>query len=111
VQSNAAEPTTRISEVDHMRQFYAYILSSKSRNLYVGVTNGLEKRVWQHRNGLSKFTAKYRINRLVYYEVFEEPMAAIIREKQLKRFLRAEKIALIQRGNPAWDDLAENWFK
>src|SRR5579885_2079348 len=93
-----------------MRQYYAYIVASRSRRLYNGVSNDLMRRLWEHRNGFSHFTAKYKINRLVYFEIFEDPTAAIIREKQIKHMLRAEKIALIEAKNPAWDDLAEDWF-
>jgi len=93
-----------------MRQFYTYIVASKSRCLYIGVTNDLERRMFQHITGESIHTARYRINRLVYYEVFAEPMAAINREKRLKLLLREHKVALIERENPAWDDLAEGWF-
>ncbi|HXT18038.1 MAG TPA: GIY-YIG nuclease family protein [Gemmatimonadaceae bacterium] len=94
-----------------MRQYYAYILASKSRNLYNGISNDLLRRMWEHRNGLCTFTSRYKINRLVYYEVFDEAMFAIIREKQIKHMLRAQKIALIERTNPAWDDLANEWFE
>ncbi|HTE44031.1 MAG TPA: GIY-YIG nuclease family protein [Gemmatimonadaceae bacterium] len=87
------------------RQFYVYILASKSRRLYVGVTSNLERRLTEHRLGLSRFTAGYRINRLVYVETYQRPMTAIIREKQLKGWSRAKKIALVTKGNPAWDDL------
>jgi putative endonuclease len=93
-----------------MRQFYVYIAASRSRVLYVGVTNNLERRMWEHRNGFGTFTGKYRVNRLVHFEVFEHPMTAIKREKRLKKFYRAEKIALIESGNPLWNDLAKDWF-
>jgi putative endonuclease len=74
------------------------------------MTNSLERRMWEHKNGFSPFTARYRINRLVYFEVFPHPMAAIIREKQLKRLSRAEKIVLIEKDNCRLDDLARDWF-
>ena len=88
-----------------MRQYWVYILASRSRVLYIGVTNNLELRVAQHRQGLHGFTAKYRITRLVYYETTTDVVAAITREKVLKRWSRARKIALIQSMNPTWDDL------
>ncbi len=93
-----------------MRRYYTYILASRSRRLYIGVTNDLERRMFQHVTGSSDFTARYRITRLVYYEVAEHPMAAIEREKHLKTLLRSRKIKLIESANPAWDDLAEGWF-
>ena len=93
-----------------MRQFYVYILASKSRTLYVGVTNNLERRVWEHRHNLGNFTSRYRITRLVYYEILPHPMMAIRRETRLKKLYRAQKIALIEAGNPLWNDLAADWF-
>jgi putative endonuclease len=88
-----------------MRQYWVYILASRSRVLYIGVTNNLELRVARHRQGLHGFTAKYRITRLVYYETTTDVVAAITREKVLKRWSRARKVALIQSMNPTWDDL------
>ena len=88
-----------------------YILSSRSRCLYVGVTNNLERRLYEHRQGQVKFTSKYRINRLMYYEVFADPTSAITREKVIKDFRRSKKIALIESCNSLWQDLAADWFK
>jgi putative endonuclease len=96
--------------VGGMRQFFVYILASKSHRLYVGVTNNLERRLWEHRAGWSSFTARYRINRLVYWETRPHPMQAIRREKAIKHLSRAEKIALIEATNPRWKDLADGWF-
>ena len=93
-----------------MRQYYVYILASKSRRLYIGMTNDLLRRVYQHRFEKQHHTSRYRIDRLVYFEVFGEPMNAIEREKRLKRFLRSKKTALVEAANPAWDDLAADWF-
>ena len=93
-----------------MRCYCTYILSSKSRVLYIEITSNLERRLWEHRNDKSKFTAQYRVTRLVYYEVFEDPLSAIYREKRLKKLYRRQKIELIERENPAWDDLAADWF-
>jgi len=77
--------------------------------LYVGVTNNLLKRVSLHRDGLgAKFTARYDVHRLVYYEVHEEIEQAIKREKQIKRWKRAWKVRLIEESNPNWDDLFSN---
>jgi putative endonuclease len=90
------------------RAYYVYILSSRSRTLYTGMTNDLERRVYQHKHGLvSGFTSKYRIDRLVYYESFRDVRDAIAREKQIKAWTRAKRIAL-ESQNPAWADLAEN---
>jgi putative endonuclease len=93
-----------------MRQYYVYILASKSRTLYVGVTNDLLRRVYLHRTGQGKFTSQYRVTRLVYFELFGSAMSAIEREKRIKSMLRARKIALVNSVNPAWDDLAAEWF-
>ena len=91
--------------------YYVYIVSSRSRNLYTGVTNNITRRVAQHRQGsVHGFMSRYRIQRLVYLEPFENILAAIAREKQIKGWLRAKKIALIEEENPAWDDLAAGWF-
>jgi putative endonuclease len=94
-----------------MRHYYTYILASKSRRLYIGVTNNLVRRMFEHVTGSSIHTARYRITRLVYYEVANHPMAAITREKFLKNLLRSRKIKSIESVNPAWDDLAEGWFE
>jgi putative endonuclease len=94
-----------------VRQFHVYVLASKSRRLYVGVTNDLVRRVYQHVTGAGNFTSRYRINRLVYFEELAHPMQAIRREKAIKRMLRREKIEMIEKVNPAWDDLAEQWFQ
>jgi putative endonuclease len=90
---------------DH--QYYVYILASRSRTLYIGVTNNLLDRIAQHRqNKARSFTSRYKTNRLVYYERFQYVNNAIAREKYLKHFTRQEKIALIEANNPTWEDLA-----
>jgi len=91
-----------------MRTYYVYILASKSRRLYVGITRNLERRIYQHRNDLGTFTSKYRINRLAHFEEFSHAIDAIEREKRIKSFLRARKIALVESKNPTWDDLYPN---
>ena len=90
------------------RQPCVYILASEHfGTIYVGVTSNLIRRLAQHRdNGLSGFTAKYKVKRLVHYEVFGNMDRAIAREKQLKNWRRDWKIALIQSANPDWHDLA-----
>ena len=93
-----------------MKQFYVYILTNKSRTLYVGVTNDLQGRVFVHKNKINEgFTKKYNIAKLVYYEEFSDSYSAIVREKQIKGWLRKKKIALIESMNPEWTDLAEGW--
>ena len=95
-----------------MRRFYLYIMSSKSRVLYTGITSDIHRRAWEHRNGLIPgFTRDYRIHRLVYLESFQYVGNAIAREKQAKGWLRKRKIALIEAANPTWEDLAEEWFE
>ena len=82
--------------------YFVYIMPSKSRRLYIGVTNNLERRVFEHKNKLVEgFTAKYNIDRLVYFAETGDVMAAMEREKQLKGWLRAKKIALIDSQNPS----------
>ena len=93
-----------------MRQFYVYVLAGKSRQLYVGVTNDLLRRLFEHRSGQCKFTSKYYISRLVYFETTKNIMSAIEREKQIKAWRRSKKLALISSLNPGWDDLAEDLF-
>ena len=88
-----------------MRQYWVYILASRSRVPYTGMTNNLELRVAQHREGKVGFTAKYRVHRLVYCESTNDVMAAIAREKQIKAWTRAKRVALIESVNPTWDDL------
>ena len=94
------------------RQYYVYILTNASRTLYTGVTNNLERRVFEHKHKLVPgFPSKYHITRLVYFEVTQDIHAAISREKQIKGWLRAKKIALIESVNPEWKDLSVGWYK
>ena len=88
------------------KQFCVYILASKKNGtLYVGVTSALTQRIWQHKNKLvAGFTAKYHVDKLVYYEVYDDASSAICREKQLKKWNRAWKIQLIEQKNPLWRD-------
>jgi putative endonuclease len=86
--------------------FWVYILSSRSRNLYIGITNNIHSRVTTHRETLTgTHTARYNIHRLVYCECFRYIRNAIAREKELKRWTRAQKIELIERTNPTWEDI------
>lgn len=89
-----------------MKQGYVYIMANSRPTLYTGVTSNLIKRVYQHKNNLvDGFTAKYKIHKLVYYEILETVMNAIIREKQIKDMNRAEKIIMIEKINPTFEDL------
>jgi putative endonuclease len=90
---------------------FVYIVASRSHNLYTGVTNNLERRLSEHREGLVPgFTKRYKIRRLVYYESFGDMRAAIAREKQIKGWDRKKRVALIEAKNPMWADLAESLF-
>jgi len=94
---------------DH--NYFTYIAASKSRTLYIGVTNGLIRRMYEHKHKLVPgFTAQYNCNRLVWFERFQYIDNAIRREKQLKGWLRSRKIALIEQSNPTWEDLSATWF-
>lgn len=90
-----------------MRVFYIYILASKRNGtLYIGLTSDLIKRVHEHKSGIIEgFSNKYHVHLLVYYETFNDANSALQREKQLKRWKRQWKIALIEKGNPQWNDL------
>jgi putative endonuclease len=93
-----------------MKTYYVYIMASKSRTLYTGVTNNLERRVIEHRRKLVPgFSARYNINRLVYYELCGDVLAAISREKQIKGWTRMKKIVLIESLNRDWKDLSDGW--
>ena len=87
-------------------QFWVYILSNRSHTLYIGMTNNLSRRVQQHRDQKpGTHTAHYQIGRLVYFEYYQYVRNAIAREKELKHWTRAQKIALIERVNPTWEEL------
>jgi putative endonuclease len=91
--------------------YCVYIVASKSRVLYIGMTNQLERRVFEHKSDLIEgFSKQYRCHRLVCHESFDDVTKAINREKQLKRWNRTKKVWLIERQNPTWEDLAEEWF-
>jgi putative endonuclease len=91
-----------------MKEYFVYILASKSRTLYVGVTNDLERRVAEHRSKLVPgFTRRYNITRLVYFEKTTDVHSALAREKEIKGWTRAKKVALIERANPTWEDLSQ----
>ncbi len=92
--------------------FYVYIIASRTHVLYIGITSRLEQRIWQHKTKTSKgFSATYNCNRLVWFERFTYAESAIAREKQLKGWTRLKKIAWIEKANPSWTDLSEDWGK
>lgn len=92
-----------------MKKFYVYLMTNKNNTvLYTGVTNDIKKRVFEHKGKLvDGFTKKYNINKLVYYEVFEDTYHAISREKQIKGGSRQKKLSLINSMNKGWKDLYE----
>lgn len=92
------------------RVYYVYFMVSDSGTLYVGVTGHLEGRVNQHKKGqIEGFTKKYKCYKLLYFEEFEDIEQAILREKQIKRWRREKKEALIKKINPSWRDLSADW--
>jgi putative endonuclease len=91
------------------KRYYVYILASKSRVLYVGVTGFLMPRVIQHKTGEIDGTRRYKVNRLVYYEPFQYVNNAIARETEIKKWRREKKVALIEPSNPTRKDLAADW--
>ena len=94
-----------------MRQYYVYIMTNGVRTPYIGVTNDLARRVYEHKQKLiDGFTKKYNITYLVYYETSSDVTAARARERQLKGWRRDRKIALIEASNPQWKDLALEWY-
>ena len=93
------------------RNYWVYILARRSRNLYTGVTNRLLRRLVEHREGtVPGFTTRYKIFRLVHYEIYTDIRLAIAREKEIKGWRPEKKIWLIEFTNPRWDDLAEPWY-
>ena len=91
--------------------YFTYIVASRSHTLYIGVTGNLQKRVFEHKwKEHEGFTARYNCDRLVWFEVYQDVRKAIGREKQLKRWRREKKIALIEAANPAWVDLSKEWY-
>lgn len=94
------------------RLYYVYIMTNKmNTTLYVGVTNDIERRVYEHKNKENRcFTAKYNISKLVYFDETDDISYALQWEKTLKKWLRKWKVELIEKENPYWDDLAGDWF-
>jgi putative endonuclease len=104
----------RVSSLVAMRskRYYVYIIASKSRVIYVGMTGFLMPRILPHKAGEGgQFSSKYCVHRLVYYQVFEHVETAIRRETEIKKWRREKKKALIENENPTWEDLAADWGK
>ena len=94
------------------KEYYVYILSNATRTLYIGVTNDLVRRVYQHRQKqVEGFTKKYHVGWLVYYEQTTDVREAIALEKQIKAWRREKKVALIESFNPQWKDLSAGWYE
>ncbi|MDA0988414.1 MAG: GIY-YIG nuclease family protein [Chloroflexi bacterium] len=92
-------------------QYYVYILTNRTRRLYVGVTNDLLRRIYEHKQKLIPgFTSTYNLTRLAYYETTTDVHSAISREKQVKSWRRAKKMALVETINPDWRDLSAEWY-
>jgi len=87
------------------RTYFTYILANQNRRLYIGMTNDISRRLHEHRTSKKGFAASYRMTKLVYYETFEGPNAALERERILKKWRREKKIQLIESKNPMWDEL------
>src|SRR5262249_50931459 len=93
-----------------LKQYFVYIMSNKSRRVYVGITSKLFRRVFQHKNKLLPgFTARYNFDMLVYYEEFSQVASALTREKEIKGWRREKKLKLILAENPDWSDLSLEW--
>ena len=95
----------------HVADYYVYIMTNRSKTLYVGVTNNLERRVHEHKQKvIPGFASRYNLTRLAYYETTSAIESALSREKQLKGWLRRKKIALVESMNPQWKDLSSDWL-
>ena len=94
-----------------MHRYHVYIMASRTRRIYTGVTGALEYRVIQHKRSEVAFTAKYKMTRLVFVEASHAIEPAIAREKQINGWRRAKKLALIEAANPTWEDLAADWTR
>ena len=92
--------------------YYVYILTNNKGTLYTGVTNNLERRMYEHKHGLAGgFTSRYKVGRLLSYETSDDVRSEIGREKEIKGWRRAKKLTLIESANPMWVDLSEGWFR
>ena len=98
--------------MNQKNQYYVYIMTNKSGMLYVGLTNNLKKRVFEHKSKLVEgFTKKYNINKLLYFETFSDIYSAIAREKTIKGWLRSKKVELVRTTNPDWAGLSQDWHE
>lgn len=94
-----------------MKRYYVYIMNSPKGTLYTGITSNLEQRVLEHKQkSIDGFTKKYNVTRLAYYEETSDVQSALAREKEIKKWRRSKKIALIKSLNPKWQDLSERWY-
>jgi putative endonuclease len=94
-----------------MKNYYVYIMTSPSGTLYTGMTSNLVRRVYEHKQILvDGFTKKYNVTRLAYYEQTSDVQTALAREKEMKKWRRSKKIALIKSINPKWQDLSAGWY-
>ena len=94
-----------------MKNYYVYIMTSPSGTLYTGMTSNLVRRVYEHKQRLvDGFTKKYNVTRLAYYEQTSDVQTALAREKEIKKWRRSKKIALIKSINPKWQDLSAGWY-
>ncbi len=92
--------------MNHRGKYFVYLMTNPSRTLYVGVTNNLDRRVFEHKSkSIPGFTRTYNITKLVYFEEFSDIRYAIVREKQIKSWRRQKKLALIESTNPAWEEI------
>jgi putative endonuclease len=93
-----------------MKTYYVYIMSNKTGTIYTGITSNLERRVYEHKNGLvDGFTKKYNITRLIYFEETGDVQTALAREKEIKKWRRSKKLDLVRGVNPKFEDLSESW--
>ena len=95
-----------------MKSYYVYILASKKNGtIYIGFTDDLQRRIQEHKEkSVSGFTARYNVTKLVYFEEYESSDEAYIRERRMKKWKRAWKLKLIEKENPEWKELAEDWY-
>ena len=94
-----------------MKKYYVYIMNSPTGTLYTGMTSDLKRRVYEHKQKLIEgFTKKYNVTRLAYYEETSDVQTALSREKEIKKWRRSKKIALIKTMNPRWRDLSQGWY-
>jgi putative endonuclease len=105
-----ARPGMTMVKAEGVMSYYVYILASrKDGAIYIGVTNDLVRRIFEHRTkAVPGFTSKYDITRLVWFEIYDDPISAISREKELKKWRRSWKVQLIEAKNPKWDDLYDS---